>query len=154
MLVKVSSVFAAPVDRVWALVKQSVTLRYVTRGLLGFSGFFPSEWEEGDSVTVRFFFFHFIPAWRHTLTVVKVDDTAKKIQTQEGGGLVKQWNHQITVAPMPDNQCLYTDEIDIKARPFTLFVGLYAHLFYRYRQLRWRKLLSEIGSERSRGQNT
>jgi len=34
----------------------------------------------------------------------------------------------------------YTDEIDIGAGALTPFVWAYAHLLYRYRQWRWRRL--------------
>ena len=149
MLVKVSNEYAAPADLVWALVKQSATLRYVCRGLLGFSGTLPEEWEEGRSVSVRLFLFNFLPAWRHKITVEKIDDDLRKMQTKEGGGLIKHWSHQITVEPRSDCQCRYTDEIDIKAGLLTPLIWLYAQLLYRYRQRRWRKLLrsKSMGSE-------
>jgi len=39
--------------------------------------------------------------------------------------------------------CSYTDEVEIEAGVFTPLVWLYANLLYRYRQLRWKVLISK-----------
>lgn len=141
--VRVSSVFNAPSDRVWGLVKKSETLLFVTRGLLGFSGShrFPSEWVESSTETTRLLFFGFIPAWKHSITFQKIDSRKGVLVTKEGGGLVPVWNHLIRVSPDHNGTCIYTDDVEVKAGVFTFLVWLYANIFYRYRQYRWRKLL-------------
>ena len=66
------------------------------------------------------------------------------IITEEQGGIVSKWEHLSKVSPTDNDAIiLYTDQIDIEAGLFTPFVWLYAHLFYRYRQLRWKRLISE-----------
>ncbi|MDR5873711.1 MULTISPECIES: hypothetical protein [Vreelandella] len=146
MKLTLATTFPAPADHVWALVKQSSTLLFVCKGLLGFerSEHFPQEWREGNREVTRLMFFGYIPAWKHTLTFTRIDDEQRILATEEGGGLVPVWNHVIQVAPDGSKACTYSDEVNIKAGIFTIVVWLYAHIFYRYRQHRWRTLLREI----------
>nr|WP_297401771.1 hypothetical protein [uncultured Marinobacter sp.] len=143
MRVKISTTYQAPAGHVWALVKRSGTLLFVCKGLLGFAGAerFPEEWSEGETVVTRLLFFGFIPAWQHTLTFQEVSDRKRVLYTKEGGGLVPIWKHFMQVSPGEKQTCTYIDDVEIRAGVFTLLVWLYAHIFYRYRQLRWRALL-------------
>jgi hypothetical protein len=98
-----------------------------------------------------------IPAWKHEIRIVRVDEAARVIYTNERGGGVRKWNHRITIKPLSDDRCRYTDEIDIGAGPITPLVWAYAHVFYRYRQRRWRKLARRLrseGAEAARAQST
>ena len=52
---------------------------------------------------------------------------------------MRNWNHLIRIEPEGAGS-RYTDEIEIGAGPLTPLISLYAKLFYRYRQRRWRKL--------------
>ena len=65
--------------------------------------------------------------------------------TNERGGPVRMWNHRIKVEPLSERRCLYTDELELRAGVLTAFVWLIAHLFYRYRQMRWRNLAQVLG---------
>ncbi|MBU0494212.1 MAG: hypothetical protein KKA73_08795 [Chloroflexi bacterium] len=131
----------APADAVWAAVKKPQTLVHVARGFLGFSGAdrFPPEWQVGMTVRTRLWFFHVLPAWwTHTLTAARVDEDQREIASREYGGFIRVWNHTIRVAPVPGG-CTYSDEIEIEAGVLTVFIWLYANIFYRYRQMRWRR---------------
>jgi hypothetical protein len=135
------------VAEAWSAAKRPATLLRVTRGFLGFSGFerIPSEWREGMVVHTRFWFFHLFPAWwSHTMTVKQIDEDRRVIASSECGGIIRVWNHTIRVSPAPPG-CVYSDEIEIQAGLLTLFIWLYANIFYRYRQARWRQLSRELG---------
>jgi|SRR5690606_26722648 len=150
MKLKESTELSASANRVWELVKLSGTLVYVSRGLLGFAGAerFPLEWEEGMEVETRLLFLGVLPGWRHRLTFAEVDDARRTLATREEGGPVRRWNHVISVAPLDSQRCRYTDEVEIEAGPFTPFVWLFANIFYRHRQRRWRSLLERTGGLR------
>ena len=145
MRLKISSSLNAPADHVWALVKKSSTLLFVARGLLGFSGAerFPPEWIEGSTVQTRLLLLGLFPAWKHSLTFQEINDSNRVLYTNEEGGFVTVWNHRIRVDPAEADSCIYSDELEIEAGAFTPLVWLFAHLFYRYRQLRWRLLLRQ-----------
>lgn len=152
MKLKVSTELPAPADRVWDLAKLSGTLVYVSRGMLGFAGAerLPMEWEKGMEVETRLLFFGVVPGWRHRLTFVEVDDERRRLATREGGGIVRRWDHVISVAPLDGKRCRYADDVEIEAGLLTPFVWLFANLFYRHRQRRWRSLLERVSGLRPR----
>ena len=142
-MVRVSTKLLAPAAVVFDTVKKSSTLRHVTRGLMGMTGSrrFPEEWRAGDVVRPRLFFFHWIPGWRQEIRIAQVDPARRLIESTEKGGILRRWDHRITVEPLGESECLYTDEIDVEAGLLTPLVRFAAGLFYRYRQRRWRKLV-------------
>jgi ligand-binding SRPBCC domain-containing protein len=149
----VSTRLAAPSDVVWDTVKRTDTLRYVTRWLLGFraNGYVPERWGEGEAYQLRLLFFGFVPAWRHEIRVVRVDEEAHEIRTEERGGPVREWRHRITVDGEGWGSTRYMDEIEVHAGPLTPFVWTYAQVFYRYRQMRWRRLARRLASNQPAG---
>jgi ligand-binding SRPBCC domain-containing protein len=142
--VRVSTLLDAPPERVWELVKRADTFLYVTRPFLGFTGVdeWPETLEEGEGLEARLLAFGVLPMWRHHLMLVRLDDAAREVYTNEGGGPIRAWNHRITVEPA-DGRSRYTDEIEIHAGPLTPLIWLYAALFFRYRQMRWRRLVRD-----------
>jgi hypothetical protein len=141
MKVSITSTIEASAEEAWNLVKQSNTLLYITRGLMGFKPIeseLPKEWLEGNTEQLRIMLFGVIPAWRHQISFKKISDKNMDMLTHESGGVVNTWNHLINVKPLDASSCTYTDDVEIKAGLFTPFIWLYAHVFYRYRQLRWR----------------
>jgi hypothetical protein len=151
VIVRVSTELDIPAELAWQTVKKPETFRYVVRGVLGVRQLddVPDDWGEGLTVRVRLLFFHVIPAWKHEIRVARIDEGAREIYTNERGGPVRHWNHRITVVPRSAERCLYTDEIEIRAGPLTPVVWVYAHVFYRYRQRRWRKLARSLRAQAS-----
>lgn len=142
--------FDAYPETVWGEVKKPKTLFYLTRGMMGFVGAnkFPPLWQEGQEIETRLVLFHFLPAWwRHYLKIVHVDNERMEILSNERSGFIKRWNHWIKVGQSPDGKASYTDRIEIKAGIMTFPVWLFANVFYRYRQTRWRKRLRSLKSE-------
>ena len=131
-----------PSEDAWSLVKQSKTLVYVCKGLLAFnrSNTFPEHWQEGEIIHTRLQFFGVIPAWQHSLQFKSISNESKVILTEEKGGLVESWNHEIKVEERSSTSCIYTDTVEIKAGIFTPLVWLFANALYRYRQRRWKHL--------------
>jgi ligand-binding SRPBCC domain-containing protein len=148
VLVRVSTRLPVPAELAWDTVKRTDTLRYVTRGLLGFrpEGVIPERLAEGETYRMRLLFFGVLPAWRHEIRVVRLDEAGHEIRTEEHGGPVRDWRHRITVDAEGWGSARYMDEIQIAAGPLTPLVWLYAQLFYRYRQMRWRRLARRLGS--------
>ncbi len=85
--------------------------------------------------------------WKHYLKVMRVDNERMEILSNERGGLIRTWNHWIKIDRSADGNALYMDRIEIEAGMMTLPVWLFANLFYRYRQMRWRKLLRSLKGE-------
>lgn len=142
---------AIPIEEAWELAKQSDTLVYVCKGLLGFQGSnrFPKQWKEGDVITTHLKFFGFIPIWEHVLRFISVSDESNTILTEERGGMVRNWNHEIKLISKNEFCCFYSDTVEINAGAFTPLVWLFAKVLYKYRQHRWNRL-SKMQADRFR----
>ena len=141
--VHVETVLPTSADRVWPAMLSPATFLYVCKGLFGFPALAGrTEWlRVGERGTGWLFAFHVIPAYRHTIEVVDVDQAAGTIRTREHGGILKAWNHTLHVEPLDGNSCRYSDTVDIDAGVLTAVVVAVANGIYRYRQRRWRKLV-------------
>jgi hypothetical protein len=146
MIASIHTILAIPAERAWSTLLRRDTFLYITRGLLGFAGSdrWPAQFRQGDTIETRLLFFHVVPAWRHTLHLVSVDEKAGELISAESGGPVTRWNHRIAIAALSPQSCRYGDTIDIRAGILTPLVWAYAHVFYRYRQMRWRRLAREL----------
>jgi hypothetical protein len=162
LIVRISTDLDISADLAWETVKKPETFLYVVRGVMGVRQLddMPENWGEGLAVRVRLVFFHLIPAWTHEIRLVRIDEAAHEISTNERGGPVRHWNHRIRIQPQQasplgvgegSERCRYTDEIEIRAGPLTPLVWFCAHLFFRYRQSRWRKLARHLRSTQASG---
>jgi hypothetical protein len=149
LTVRISTPLATSADRAWETVLKPETLVYITRPLLGFRplGHLPERLGEGQAVRVRLIFFNILPAWEHEIRIVRLDGVAREIYTNERGGPIRTWNHLIKIEPTSAERCRYTDQINISAGSLTPLIWLYAQLFYRYRQMRWRKLARSLQAQ-------
>lgn len=146
LLATIQTRLDAPPDRVWETVLQTRAFQYVTQGWMAFTFQepLPPRWIEGDRLTARMWLFHVLPApWRHTMILHRIDHDRRELSTEEGGGLLRVWNHRIRVEARPDGGSLYTDAITIDAGLLTRPVWLFAQVFFRHRQRRLRRLLAE-----------
>lgn len=146
MIARITTELDAPPRKVWALLKRKRTFLYVTRGMVSVPAAraWPEEQREGLKVRGRLWFFHLVPGWEHEIRVVSVDEDRRELRTKERGGFVEVWNHLLKVESLSEERSRYTDEIEIDAGVSTPVVWAFAHLFYRYRQARWRVLAKAI----------
>jgi hypothetical protein len=145
MLFTFSTNLEADADTAWRIVKKTSTFQYVARGLLGLacSAEMPEEWQEGCEIQGRLVLLHFLPAWRHQLRVVSVDGSRREIQSTEHGGPMRIWNHTLTVEPNSPSSCRYTDRIEVGAGYLTQIMWPFVQAFFRYRQVRLRRLVRQ-----------
>jgi hypothetical protein len=141
--VHVETILPTDADRVWSAMLSPVTFLYVCKGLLGFPALSgrSEALHPGERGTGWLFAFHLIPAYRHTIEIVEVDQAGRTLRTQERGGILKAWNHTLHVEPVDEHSCRYSDTVDIDAGVATIFVAALAMGIYRYRQRRWHKLV-------------
>lgn len=139
--VDVSTILDAPADAVWEAVKTPTAFVHVAGAMVRYPAAerHAGPWRTGDEITGWTLLFRAIPFSFHRLAVRGVDDDARTLTSEETGGLVRRWDHVISV-DAEGERTRYTDRIDIDAGPLTFVVVAYAHVFYRYRQRRWRRL--------------
>ncbi|MET0829226.1 MAG: hypothetical protein ABWY26_06885 [Microbacterium sp.] len=145
----------------WELVQSPVTMRYVSWPLTVFSPLDPaswrSRWQPGD-YRFRMRALAVLPIGEQTVSISfpESDPVTGRYQLRDNGHgqLVRTWDHRITIEPVPadavqkagsasiagQDRTRYTDRIDVDAGRLTVPVWLWAHVLYRWRQHRWRKL--------------
>lgn len=141
--VHIETILPTEADKVWSAMLSPVTFLYVCKGLIGFPALAGRSevLRAGERGTGWLFAFHVIPAYRHTIEVVEVDQANRTVRTHENGGLLKAWNHTLHVEPIDEHSSRYSDTVDIDAGVATAFVAALAKGIYRYRHRRWRKLV-------------
>jgi hypothetical protein len=131
----------APATQVWAAARSPQVFRYVTRGLVRLTGLpRTGRFAQGARIEGWLLLGGVLPLHRHHLEVVAVDATARTLSSHEWGGVLRRWDHDIVVERLGDQRSRYTDRVLIEAGPFTMPVAVFAWLFYRERQRRWRLL--------------
>ena len=142
MIARIQTELPSSAEKVWQALLKRDTFLYITRGMLSFrrADQWPEVFQEGVEIETRLVFFHLIPGWKHRLRVVKVDEEKLEVASEEGGWVIRRWNHRIWVERGTEQRCRYTDEIEIRAGLLTSMIWAYAQIFYRYRQSRWRRL--------------
>lgn len=137
----VSSEIPINIDTAWAKVQTSAMLEFVAKGKLAFQpleGEFPEIWEEGASVKTTMNVYGIIPfGGIHTLTVEKIDQENKVIQSKEWDDCAKVWKHKISMKKLSDKSIHYEDEIVIYGGMLTGLISWWAKSFYEHRQRRW-----------------
>lgn len=142
MKVQVKSVFDCESKRLFDEIKKTKSLIYIAKPLIRFEPYnrnLIDKWQDGNYL-FSMYFLEFLPIGKQWI-VISIDDENMKIRDNGHSKLIKKWDHIISVEKINDKKSLYTDTIDIKAGFFTIFIFLYAHIFYRYRQSRWKKII-------------
>ncbi len=140
MTVTVTTELPIPAERAAELARKPALLRHVLWPWLAFRslGPLPDAVIEGDELRARIWFLGVLPAWTHTLRLVRV--APLELASEEHGGPVRVWNHRLRFEPTGERSCRYTDRVEIRAGCLTPAVALFALFIYRYRQARWRRL--------------
>lgn len=147
MTVHVSTELEVSADYVWERLLQKKTFLYLTRGWLAIEN--TQAWPDrlflqGETIVMKLRMLGLGPLSSHEVNIVRVDESAREIATQEYSRIVDVWNHCMRVEVLPGNRSRYTDRVDISAGLLTPAVWLFASLFYRARQRRWESLLAEV----------
>ena len=145
MRARISTVIKTNENRMWDELQKVSSLMHVASPILKFkpqkNHSLPEKWALGNEYKLKLSFFGIIPLGGHFIKLVELNKEEKKIVSNEHGNLTKVWNHIIKLKPIDEQTIEYTDEIEIKAGILTFSIWLFAHIFYRHRQSRWKKLL-------------
>ncbi len=140
--IEISTQLDAPADVIWAAMKTPDALVHVAGSMLRYRAAerLDRPWRVDDAIVGWTFLGRVVPFSRHHLTVKLIDDEARVLVTEEHGGAVRRWDHVLITSPVDARRSTYQDRITIDAGALTPAVALFAQVFYRYRQRRWRRL--------------
>lgn len=147
-IVSVSTELRAPAAAVWQGAKTPHAFVHVAKGMVRFPAAerIDRPWQQGDRLSGWILLFGVVPFSIHHLRVESIDDASRTLVSDERGGLIRRWRHEVFVTTLDANACRYEDRIDIDAGAFTPLVTAFASVFYRYRQRRWRSLARLLGA--------
>ena len=137
-----TSVFPDNADAVFERLQKLGTLQKVA---FPFASFIPVDsnnniiWQKGSKFEFRLKLFCLIPMGIHTIRVIEF--SKDNIYTNENNSFIPVWNHRIYLKAINSSQTEYTDEVEINAGWKTIFVYMWAQLFYAHRQQKWKKLI-------------
>jgi hypothetical protein len=145
MKVDLTTVLPCNVEDAAAHVMSTRLLQYVAHPLVSFSpvtgASFPETWTEGTH-WVRLKLFGFLPFGRQAIVISKPAlPSGFAIRDAGRSALIPVWDHLITIEPTQGG-VLYRDQVEVSARVLTPLIWMFAQIFYRHRQRRWRRLAS------------
>lgn len=147
MLVRISTKLACTQSELWKIIIEPKSLQFVASPILSFvpvaPGALDGKWEVGRDYPLKLYFLKFIPFGRHIIQLVKIDKDHNTISSRERGLLAPVWNHNIFFREVSPGLVHYTDEIEIRAGWLTPCIWMFANVFYRHRQRRWKVLLQK-----------
>lgn len=135
------SVFNCDSEELFNEIKKTSSLIYIGKPLVKFVPIYPlpEMWEEGKYL-IKMYILGFIPFGKQWI-VISVDKDNKHIRDNGYSKLIKKWDHNIYLKDIGNHKTLYADTIEINAGILTIFIVLFANIFYRLRQKRWSKLI-------------
>ena len=145
MIARISTYFDCTEEKLWEKIIEPKSLQFVASPVLSFRPLFKEEldgeWVIGKTYELKLYFLNILPLGRHRIKIVTIDRESNTIISNESGMLTPVWNHTIWFRQVEQSKLSYTDEIEIKAGWLTVAIWVFAHMFYRHRQKRWKILL-------------
>lgn len=154
MRVHLSTPLSAPPEWVAAQLQSTAVFRHITAPLIQFHPArgteWPTHWAPGE-LALHMRLLGVLPMGPQTVRI-SIEPAAQRggwptLRDNGEGVLMRRWDHRITLQPLPDGRTLYTDDIEVIARHLpwlmTPLSALFAQVFYRHRQRRWRQLAAQ-----------
>jgi hypothetical protein len=135
-----------PMDEVMCLVERPALLRHIAFPLIVFqsleTGGFPNRWADGDH-RVFMWQFGFLPLGPQTVSISRgeTEDGGFFVRDNGRGMLARRWDHRISIKATGPETTHYVDGVAVDAGFLTPLVAAFAHVFYRWRQARWRSVV-------------
>jgi len=156
MIARIETIMDTTPEKLWEEIAKPSSLQYVAAPILYFHPIngtdLNSKWEINKEYNLRLYFLKVIPFGFHKIIIKNF--LKNEIVSNESGLLAKVWNHTIKFNAINSNQIAYTDIIEIKAGFLTVFVWLFAYFFYRHRQRKWKKFLTDISKSKETANGT
>jgi hypothetical protein len=146
MKAKISTILNTNETTMWEKLQDVSSLIYVASPLIKFRAkkghSLPEKWSLRNKVELELSLFGIMPLGDQIIDLVYTNQAERTIVSNEFGKLIKVWNHTIKFNAVNDQAIAYSDEIEIEAGVLTIPIWLFAHLFYRHRQRKWKDLIA------------
>ena len=139
----ISSTLNNSAEKIWTKLLNIETLVEICKPMATFKSKLNDKemkWEINKEYIFKLFIYGFLPFGDHKIILKKLDKENKIILSNEYNKIVKIWNHLIIMENIGENEIKYTDEVEIYAGILTLFTAIWAKLFYKHRQKKWKRI--------------
>jgi len=145
MQIKLETDLACSAARAWQEVNTTRLLRHVARPLLTFEPIDPPQWPaqwQDERYLVRLRLMGLLPLGKQWVVITRWVSQQPRYEVRDNGygALARRWDHHVSIWPLSESSARYVDRVEIEAGLLTPVVWLFAALFYRHRQRRWRAL--------------
>lgn len=148
MVINIETHFASNFETITNYVMFSKTLDYIAKPMVVFEPIdpngFPENWKNGEYLA-KMKLFGIIPFSSQTIVIEKIKEkNPNEFILRDNGfsSLINTWDHWIFIRKTKnENLVRYIDRIEIHAGILTIFIVIFASIFYRWRQFRWKKLI-------------
>lgn len=145
MVVDVGTWLACTPDEAWRHVRTRRLLEYVAAPLVRFvpEQEMPDEISSEGTYRVRMYLFGLVPlGWQAIVISFPEHDGGFCLRDNGFSPLISRWDHVITIEPEGEGT-RYRDRVVIEAGLLTPLIWMFAQVFYRHRQRRWRGLVRQ-----------
>ena len=132
--VSMTHTYNAPVDAVWRVATDWASFSEAMKGLATFHGLPTEPIATGQKIQVAVSLFGFMPKMPWVMEIAECDPQAGVLQSHEHGGVVRRWDHRLTVEPSNEGAIL-RDEIIIDAGALTFLYATWARFMYARRHV-------------------
>ena len=136
------SILNNSIEKIWDKILNIETLNYICKPMVRFkleTMDNSTKWEINKEYIFKLFIYGFVPFGKHRIILKKIDKNNGLIISKEQNNIVKIWNHKIKMEKKSEGLTVYTDEVEIYAGIFTLFVAIWGKIFYKHRRKKWKK---------------
>lgn len=144
--IEIETILDIPMEQAWEEALKPSLLEFIALTMIRFKPVmppeFPKKWEKGE-YKVSMYFKGVIPLGQQVIRIEFPDCSPPcRILRDNGyGKLIKKWDHWIIMEPT-ESGTHYMDRVYIDAGLITPFVKIFAKVFYKHRQKRWKILIA------------
>ena len=133
--VVVTALYARSIDDLWADLVSYVALRAAEAGRLRYDGLPRGEARVDDAFSVRPSLLG-IPLGMWRIRVVAREDDRRRLESEERGGVVRRWDHELILEETGEGLVRWTDRVALEAPLVGLVVRLARETYVRRPRVR------------------
>jgi hypothetical protein len=146
MIVDIGTILECSIDEAIVHAKSPRLLEFVAAPLVRFVPVsplvFPEAWSAGKYL-VSLRLLGVVPFGKQEIVIsMPPSETGFSLRDAGYSAIVNTWDHLIRITPHGSG-CYYRDRVEVRAGLLTPIIWLFAQLFYRHRQRRWRALVKK-----------
>lgn len=140
--IKVEGLYEVDAEALWRHVVRYDTLQQLMNASGPRVELPAGEEQTGDDIAVVFKLWGWLPVGRWHIRVTERNDVLHRLRSEESGGSVRRWAHEVTITALSETRSRHTDTIEIDAGILTPLVAAFARRNYTMRHRERKRMLA------------